>query len=364
VNNGGTWSFTDSTADTGLNTDLVAPLAHTNDPPPSGMSLLVAHMGRLWGASGGTLYYSGGPDITNGVGPECWPPANNFPVPGKITALASTTGGLVVFTSDDAYIVFGENSSTFTVPQIWQQNFGVASQNCVVQDGDLIFIFTTKGQLFQFGGKLQEIGWNIQSTLGSYNPANVYLALHRSGPDEGLFISDGSTNIHRWSMALECWSTVFQPVGGVGAIGSIEVSTTNWRLLMGRTAGSGYILNRNTSVFSDDGTSYSAFAIVGSLVVAPPRQVAIINSVLLEASATGTYPTIAVLLNEISGTFTALPNPVPDPPELKASLTVRMMRHDFKAAQAPLPQHVRHMQVKITFATEAAQNEIYGLGLA
>ena len=131
--------------------------------------------------------------------------------------------------------------------------------------------------------------------------------------------------------------------------------------MAGRTGGSGYMLGRSLTTFTDDGTAYDAYAIVGSLILAPPRQVAVMNSVLIDVLATGTYPTISVLLNEISGTFTVLPNPVPDPPQLAASKTVWMKRHDLKSAQVPLPQHVRHCQVKIDFGTDTVQNTLYTL---
>jgi hypothetical protein len=368
----GTWNYVDSTADSGLNTALIAPLALVNNPPPSGISLLTWYAGRLWAASGNTLYYSGGPDTLNGVGTEAWPPINNFPVPGTITALASTSQGLVVFTRDDAYVVTGTNASTFTVPVLWQSNWGVASQNCVAQDGDTLYIFTTKGQVFSVSqaNGLQEIGFLIQQKFTAMTPSSVYLAIHRSGGDEGLFVSDGSANIYRYSTVSSSWDTVIQPVGGVHAISSIEISTSNWALLMGRATGSGFVLKRDLSVFTDDSSTYSASAIIGSIIVAPPRQTAKIESVLTQLVATGTYPTVSVMLNEVTdtsslpATFTALPNPVPDPPELPQSVSLWVKRHDLKAAAVPLPQIVQHLQIKIVFPSEAAANELWGFGLA
>jgi hypothetical protein len=77
------------------------------------------------------------------------------------------------------------------------------------------------------------------------------------------------------------------------------------------------------------------------------------------------------MLNEVidisvfPATFTPLPNPVVDPPELVGyQNTIYMKRHDFKAAQVPLPQHVQHMQIKIDFGNDTVGNELYGLGLA
>jgi hypothetical protein len=372
VNNGGTWSYTDSTADTGLNDDQQAPVAHSNDPIPTGASLLKFHMGRLWTAVGNVLYFAGGPDTTNGPGTEAWPPGNNFTLTDTITALAPTTSGLVVFTAADAYIVTGTDSSSFADPYRWLPNYGAPTQNAVSQDGDLLFVYTNKGQLWELppansGGQMQEIGFTIRSKLAAYTPANVYIAVHRSGSDKGLFISNGSTDVWRYSVAQQEWSPLGQPVGGVNAIYSMEATTGNYKLFMGRTTGSGYILARDPTTFQDDGSSYSGTVVIG-LVTAPPRQTAEVNSVLLQAMPVGTYPTLGVLLNEISGTFVPLPNPVADPPEYAGtpyqSTSLLTRRHDFKAASKPLPNRLQYIQIQITFASEAAKNEILGLALA
>jgi hypothetical protein len=372
-----TANYTDSTVDSGLDDLLIAPVVFANNPPPAGMDLIFWYGGRLWGVSGNTLYFSAGPDATNGVGEECWPPGNNYTLPGSINAAAPTSSGLIVFTKDSAYVSTGSTAATFTVPQIWQANWGVQSQNCVAQDGDNVFIFTSRGQVYNFSANgVQEIGWPIATQLGGFTPASCYIALHRSGgqgsdADEGLFIADGSANVYRYSNVTSSWDPVIQPVGGIGAIASIELSDGAWHMLMGRASGSGYILKRDLTVFSDDGTAYACNVIFGSLTVSPPRTVAIVNSVIYQAPIVGTYPTVSVMLNEVTDTgslpskFVALPNPVTDPPQLAlAQSTVWTKRHDLKAAQSPLPQFVQHLQVKITFATEAYANEIWGFGVS
>jgi hypothetical protein len=364
INNpGGTsWSYTDSTADSGLNTFILAPLSG-NEPPPLGITLTVFHQQRMWGASGRDLYFASGPDCTNGVPEEAWNSGNVFHFPKKIRALASTSAGLLVFTRDNAYIVLGSDKATF-YPRLFQKNFGVMSQNAIAQDGDVIFVFTSRSQLFEISDELSEVGQPIRNKLKSFNSSNVYLSLHRSGDDEGLFVCDGSTNIYRYSIALGCWSPVRQPVGGVKAIGSIETSTGVWTLLAGRTAGSGYILQRDTTTYLDDSVAFTCDISIGQLILAPPRQTVLVTSILIEAVPVGTYPTVGVLLNEVSGTFTSLPDPVPDPPLLLPSTTVWMKRHDFKKAKHPLPEHVRHMQVNVSFPAENQRAEILGLALA
>jgi len=368
----GTATYTDFQIDSILNTQILAPIANSNNPPPTGASILVWHAGRLWAAVGNVLYFSGGPDTAPGVGQESWPPGNNFPLPGNITALTSTTSGLIISVNDDAYVSTGTTSATFTVPIIWQANFGVPSMNAVAQDGDNVFFFTTKGQIWHFSANgLAEIGYLNAVDFAAMNPASVYLAIHRSGTDEGVFVSDGSTNLWRYSQNSSSWDTPAQIVGGVKTISSIETSNGTWNLLLGRATGSGFILGRDLTLYTDDSAAYHAFATVGSLVVAPPRQVANITSVLVQARVVGNYPTLYVMLNEITdisvfpATFTVLPNPVVDPPQLVGfQNTIFMKRHDFKAASVPMPQHVQHMQIKIDFGSDTVGNELMGLGLA
>jgi len=357
-----TSTYTDSTADSGLNNDLVAPLTG-NDPPPTGMSLAVFHEGRIWGVVGNKVYFGSGPDVTNGVGEESWYLPNVFTFPGQVTALASTSIGLIVFTSADAFLITGSSLADFQ-HGLWQKNFGVQSQNCVAQDGDTLFVFTSRGQLFEISGGLEEIGQPIRAKLQAFTPGNVYLALHRSGEDEGLFVSDGAANVYRYSIAMQSWSPVATPSGGINCIQSIETSTSTWSLMAGRPTGSGRILYRTPGTFLDDGSTYTGFFTVGSLIIAPPRKTARIESILTEVMPVGTYPTVSVLLGEISGTFVALPNPVNDPPLLAASTTVLMKRHDLKAAQTPLPQDVRHFQVRFDWIAENFKNEVLGMGVS
>src|SRR6185437_9488774 len=363
-----TSSFTDNTADSALNTALIAPLALSNNPPPAGMSLVTWHQDRLWGASGNLLYFSAGPDCTNGVAEECWPPANVFKLPGAITALASTVNGLLVWTSADMFVALGTDTASFWVKPI-QRNFGVASQNCVSQDGDAVFVYTNTSQLFVIDSNgLDEIGFNVQDQLAStFTPANTYLAIHRYGLDSVLWLSDGSTNLKGYNLRFRCWMPTGQPVGGLKAIKSLETAAGVYSLMVGRAAGSGFILKRDTTLYTDDGTAYTCVAVVGSLDVAPPGDLSKIEKVLVQVMPVGTYPTLGVLCNEISGAFTTLPNPVDDPPQKAgtafASQTVKTKRHYMKAATTPVPEYMNYITIQFSFVAENARAEVLGLGI-
>src|SRR6185312_15302825 len=48
----GTWSYTDTSADSALNELILAPQNGVNNPPPAGLINPVYHSGRLWGSVG------------------------------------------------------------------------------------------------------------------------------------------------------------------------------------------------------------------------------------------------------------------------------------------------------------------------
>ena len=152
-------------------------------------------------------------------------------------------------------------------------------------------------------------------------------------------------------------------VGGVGAIATVQTSAGNYQLLAGRATGSGYILFRDLTNFQDDGTNYSCYADVGQLVIAPLGSTVTLDSVSIERMPVGSTATVSVMLQEINGTFTEIPNPVNDPPLLRPSTTIISQRHYLKAAQTPLPQSVRHLRVRVAFPAENAKNELLGLAL-
>lgn len=355
-------TYADSTADSGLNTFIRAPLSPNNSPCPSGSSLITFFDGRPWVASKNIVYWAQGPQTTTGLGEQSFNTSTNFfKLPINITGFAPTSNGLLIFTSDITWIVTGTGGVYFINP--WQKNFGIEQANAVTQDGDLIFVYTSRGQLFQIGNSLQEIGLNIRAKLAAFNPRSVSLAIHRSGTDEGLFVSDGASNVFRYSMTFTAWSPVAQPVQGAGVLASIETSTANWTLLMGGTTGAKYIWGRNTASWTDDGGTYSCYATVGNLIIGGPGSKNIVEFIALDSAKTGTYPTVGILTNEISGSFTNLPNPVPDPPQLPANKSYNSFRHWLKAGNPTVAQQIESMQIKVSFIAENVASEIFTLGV-
>jgi hypothetical protein len=209
---------------------------------------------------------------------------------------------------------------------------------------------------------LDEIGFAIgDQLLANFDPANVYLTIHRAGSDSGLFISNGSTTVYRYNIAAV-----------VGTRRDLLQRQGNQKYFRGRRRLPATVrqsVRQRVYLVSEHGAVagrhffYSAYATIGTLVIAPLGTTTPLGAVLIERVATGSDATVSVLLNEISGTFVALPNPVSDPPLLPASATVIAKRHYLKTAAKPLPEGVRHLQVKISFAAENAKNELLGFAL-
>lgn len=368
VNSSTNWTINDTSLDSDLNPLIIGPVAHANDPPPTGMTLIAFHMGRMWGVVDNKLYFSAGPDCINGDGNQAWPPANVFPFDGPINAIKPTSAGLVVLTARERSIVLGgPQKETFWVQPLLKGR-GVQSANCIDRDGDELATFTSAKQFFGDSSQgEEEFGLEVSDLLAStFAPSTSYVAIHRSGQDQGVFISDGSTKIMRYNLNAEAWDPLATPAAGIGPIASID-TVIGTRTLVSATGG--FIVFRDPTVFADSGSSYAAYATVGSITLSEAGEQAVgkLQSILLVSKAVGTAIVVGVLPNEISGSFTSIPLSNNDPPLLSgtsfASSTINMKEYQWLGVATPLPNYIRHLQIKITFPTEAAKNEVYSLGL-
>src|SRR5947209_18192809 len=151
------------------------------------------------------------------------------------------------------------------------------------------------------------------------------------------------------------WSPQAVITGGCSGVQSVEVSPGSHKLLVG-PASSGQILKRDLSTNTDNGATYAHNAIVGSIVMAQPGQLAELAFITLDGIRTGTRPTIGVLLGEISGAFEVLTQNCQDPPNLPASATLYADR--YYLAQNSAPPLCRHLQIMFSYAAEDAANEL------
>ena len=382
----GTWSFTDTVQDAYLNTQIYAPMDLLNSTPPAGLTNLTFWSGRMWGSVGNLLYYATGPDnavllnlLQNGVPSESWYPSNVIPFDSEIVRSVPAGNGLLVFTTTDIWLVQGSNAVQYA-PITIASNIGLGNYNALCVDGSNIMLITRDREClwFSLSSGFYEIGFVIGDKIEStINPLTAYLTRHVKGSqDNAYYVGDGATgwfrlNPNQYGASASgeqapIWSPFATITGGCNALASIEVQPGIKLLLVGAASGTGPILNRDITVFTDNGTAYTWSATIGSVILALPSVLAAVESVTTEMVASNsTQCRVGVLLDEISGTFETLPATNPqatnDPPQLNPSTTVLATR--FFLSPGTSPPVCRHLQVQLSGTTVGTQDEILSLTL-
>ena len=379
------WSLSDYLPDTSLDILIQAPIADANDPPPTGLGPLAYHLGRVWGAVGNTVQYSQGPDAVSGNGNTAWSPSNAFVYPSTVYRFLPTSSGLIVFTSSGLYIIQGlgtSSSSFYSAPYL--ENIGLLSYDAFSVNGSIVFLYSSDNQVLALdpNGGVSEVGFPIGDQFGpsygsgTFTPSSTRVTWHVAGsPDKGLYVSDFSGTYWRLcpTPAPETgmtWSPKGQPLGGFSAVQSVETVPGTHELLFGPKT-SGPILQRDATVYTDNGSAYDAYFILGSIVLAQPGQWAVIESLTTDATHIGSALTLAVQLDEIaslsSGYFENLTsldtngNNIPDPTTLESPKSLYAQR--FYLSQTQQPAICRHLQVQVKFGTDSVKNEMLSLSI-
>lgn len=397
--NSGIWIFYDAQTDSQLTTSIVAPLAHQNDPPPgqtgstvsTGGTILAWWNNRIWMAVGNKLYFSGGPDTLNGIAEECWPPGNVFVFPGTISALNATTGGLAVTISEEMWAILGGPQTFALYPERVLTHFGALSANCVRQDGDTLYVYSSQKQLTVLSGAgKNELGANgsgvspvgdllangtttLSVTASAWPATSSYLTIHRQGEDSGIYLSNGVESIIRYGLNVGNFSPVRQPfVTGAavsGALNSVETSPGQYSLLLGPTTTHDFIYARSLTTFSDNAHAYASNFVVGNIVVTEPGQpLAPLHYITAYLYKVGSVPSVSFYPNDItpsaSSPFVPLPLVQAEPVFLKDPVNLISKRWPTMMNQSGAAILIRHLQMKMDFgATDTVKNELIELGL-
>ena len=306
-----------------LNEFIEAPIALSSSPPPIGLTSLAFHLGCIFGAVGNTVQYSDGPLVTSGNGNTAWNPENVFVFPSQVVRLFPTSNGLMVFTTSDIYIIAGLNTAAsplYAAPFL--QYIGLVSYDAFTVNGGIVFLYTSDNQIITLdpSSGVSEVGFPIGDQFGpgygtgTFNPTSAHVTWHiAQSQDKGLYVSDFSQ--YWWRMCPTpspesgtTWSPIAQIIGGFSAVQSVETAPGTHNLLLGPQS-LGPILLRNYQVYSDNGSAYPAYAVLGSLVLAQPGQLAEVESFTTDSIAIGSPISLAVQLDEISS-YTGLSSAV------------------------------------------------------
>lgn len=370
--------FWDNTQDTGLNNLISAPIAGENTVPATGAINLTYHLNRIWYSIGNVVYWTSGPDAPEGNGLNGSSPLNFDSMPSLVTRLVPTTSGMLVFTVSDVYIIQGLGTQTSPIQgsQPLLPGIGLLSYNALDVNGAIIGLFTTDNQFlildpsagtvyagFPIGDQLRLNNGGLGT---SWNPKNAYVAWHVQGEDQAWYVCDGANGWYRLmtTPAPETgytWSPFAQISGGVKAVQSIEVSPGVHRLLLGPVS-TGELLQRDLSVYADNGTPYSAYAVVGSAVLTQPGQVAQVAHIVTDSVRVGSPISLGVLIDEAlpyyTGPIDILKNWESDPPNLPTSKSFYSQRFYLSDNENVLAT-LRHMQIQVIFSpADTVMNEL------
>ena len=380
--------YVDTTPDTQLDVLIQGAAAGENTPPIVGAVNLTYALNRIWYSLGNTVYYTTGPQAPSGNGIDGTAPTNLTPCPSTVKRLVPTAIGMLVFTISDIYIIAGQGTTNSPIqPAIaYLTGVGLGNYNALDINGGIMGFFTTDKQfvIFDPSAGLSYVGYNIgdqlrlnNGTAGqSWNPSTAYTAWYINGEDQAWFLGDAvngwykliATPAPESGNGVVAWSPFATIAGGsVSAIKATEVSPGVHKLLLGQTSATGRILNRDLSATTDagvtgsNGTTYPAYGVIGSIVLAQPGQIAKVAFITTVCVRTGTPPILGVLLDEAlpyyTGSFDMLKHWTNDPPNLPQGKSFYRQRF-YLAEDEETSAYVMDMQIMVQFPSEAAMNEL------
>lgn len=377
--------YTDTTPDNQLNDLVEGAEAGENTPPAIGAVNLTYHLNRIWYSIGNTVYWTTGPLSPIGNGTDGTAPGNFASCPSRVTNLVPTAIGMLVFTVSDIYIIAGNGTASSPVlPAIpYLTGVGLGSYNALDINGGLIGFFTTDKQfvIFDPSAGLSYVGFSIGNLFRqnngqpgtSWNPADVYVAWYINGEDQAWYVADGT---HGWFRVMQtpapeqgnvCWSPFASVAGGAGAIKSVETSPGVHNLLVGQPSATSPILMRDVDATTDggttgsNGTTYAAYGVFGSIVLASPGQIAKVAFIETDSVKVGSPLILGVIFNEglpyYTGSFDILKNWDPDPPTLPPSTSFYEQRF-YVAEDEDTSSYCKHLQILFQWPAENAANEL------
>jgi len=368
------WTFLDTVLDANLNILIQAQVSGEGTPLPTGATCLAYHLGRIFAGVGNVVWASAGPDaiVSGSSGNAGF--ATSFTCQSKVIRLWPTSIGLIVFTVRDAYIILG-NGVDVSVPggtglfiKVWIENLPLLNYDAFTTFGTTAFLFTGKNMIISLdpGAGIVEVSQPIADKLEGVDPQTAYLTYHsRNSRDTALYLGNGQDTWYRLNPSIApesgfAWSLPANPVMGMSALQSVEVTPGVYELLMGPKVNGGKIFKRNTATRTDDGALFPAYADFGVITLASPGQLAGIAWMNLEAWNTQNEPKLLMLMGELmvdaNNPLEAVRRTRHDPPNLPPSSTLDSTRYAFLRGGSPI--WCRHLIFRVDFGTSSTFDEL------
>jgi hypothetical protein len=374
---GQTWTYIDNLPDSALNVTIQAQVLGEGTPLPIGATCLAYHVGRIWAGVGNVVYGSSGPDAvaSGSSGNAGFDLA--FTCQSKVIRFWVTPMGLIIFTLRDAYIITGDGAPTQLggTPFVFKtfiENLPLLNYNAFGINFSTAYMLSGHKMVYSLdpSAGILEASFPIADQIAALNPATSYATYHHGTSGENaLYVSDGSTLWYRMAPTSmpepgTNWNPPAYLTQGCSAVQSTETAPGTMTLLIGPPTGTpGPILQRDTSVNTDNGTPFPLWVQVGNIVLANSGQLAGLAWVGLESVAEGSATALAVMLDEIkeirgskSAYFAPVPRTRQDPPNLPPSESLFSNRHNLLQSQKPV--WCKSLQMLFYWPEEDAANEL------
>jgi hypothetical protein len=282
----GSSPYTDSAPDSALSAVQFAPGFYVNDPPPQMLSI-VSYAGRIWGAIGVKVWFSGQEEISNGVPQESFPgasinsPAGNFfAYETEPTALAPLTDGVAVFVPGRIQKIEGDSLDTFRRYTLLAKR-GTVTDFTVKVVGNSVLWFDRSHQLWL--SDQGEIGRDIRPDMSMATLTTAQAAIHIAGEQHWIcFLDPDNKLLYVYDLDIGGWNVPWSVAGT--CIESIDVASGVTRLAV---AINGHVLLENPGIYLDQTTQYDAFAVTNPVSLSPennPDFVANLHHIAIESN--------------------------------------------------------------------------------
>jgi hypothetical protein len=368
---GATWSFTDTTPDSGLNVTIQAQVNNEGSVLPRGATCMTYHLQRTFVAVGNVTYVSTGPDAIASTSSGNSGFRTTFTCQSKIIRYWVSPLGLVIFTVRDSYIILGSGTDSDPLYQTtFIDGLPLAHYDAFTTHLTTPYMLLGTGMLVALdpSAGITEVGFPIADKLADeFDPTMAYVTYHsQASKENALYVDDGLGSWYRMSATTAPetglnWSPKATLNTPSSAVQSVEITPGVNRLLIGPGNGTnGPIRMRDLTTNTDLGVPFTAHTTFGSIVLAHPGELAQLAFFTLEARKVGSRASLSVLLGEIFSTSAAPFEPLgrtrQDPPNLPPSNTLYSDRYHFMQSQNPA--WCRHFQMDIAWPAEDAANEL------
>lgn len=297
----GTWSFTDNTADSTLSSTQ-SPLAGINAAVTASFPCDQLYASRVFTWVNDTLYWSALEEANNeAMFVEAFPVNNKRRFGRQIQRVTVVGGMLLIYTVSGIFSLQGTSLATFQWGTLSRKH-GLPNSQALDSDGSLGLWLDISNRILGTDGfnvTDPDISLPIRPDISGITQSSASVAIHRFGKKNYLILGDGGASALRvYNLDTKIWMPPWNIANT--AVGSVQTAQGTWKLLIGSSA-LPLAMDDSNSVFQDNGTPFTAFAVTSLLPVvnpASPSDTGVIYYIITERDSASGFQYVQYLLDD------------------------------------------------------------------